>query len=145
MKKEERDFSYYQLKLQEHVTSNFPEKSDDSIFIDQRASWAVNAYEGAYRSGNAVHKCDEIADYILYEGLHFSKFNALFEVLTYEFSNLLFDFEFRDFALEILPKCDAVFNQFELTDDFLYTSDYDVLYKELRDFIAIWVEKNGIR
>lgn len=145
MRKEQRDFSYYKLKLQEHIEAGFPEKADDSKFIEQRARWAANAYEGAFRSGNHVNKCDEIADYILYEGLHFSKFTTLFEVLTYEFTDLLFDFEFRDFALKILPKCTAIFEKYELKDDFAYTTDYDLLYTELTGFIAIWIENNGIQ
>ncbi|REC62338.1 hypothetical protein DRF65_11545 [Chryseobacterium pennae] len=145
MKKEQKDYSYYQLKLQEHIEASFPEKLDDSKFISQRARWAANAYEGAFRSGNHVNKCDEIADYILYEGLHFSKFTTLFEVLTYEFTDLLFDFEFRDFALKILPTCEEVFGKYELTDDFAYTNDYDLLYSELTGFISIWIEQHGIQ
>lgn len=145
MKKQQKDFSYYQLKLKEHIEASFPEKSADSKLIDQRAKWAANAYESAFRSGNAIYKCDEIADYILYEGLHFSKFTTLFEVLTYEFTDLLFDFEFRDFAIKILPHCSEVFDKYELTDDFAYTNDYDLLYTELTGFIGIWIEENGIQ
>ncbi|UIR57855.1 DUF1896 domain-containing protein [Sphingobacterium sp. SRCM116780] len=145
MKKEQKDFSYYQLKLQDHIEASFPEKSGDYKFINQRARWAANAYEGAFRSGNHVNKCDEIANFILYEGLHFSKFDTLFEVLTYEFADLLFDFEFRDFAIKVLPQCTEVFDNYDLTDDFAYTNDYDLLYTELTGFIAIWIEQNGIQ
>ncbi|AZA99209.1 DUF1896 domain-containing protein [Chryseobacterium joostei] len=145
MKKEQKDFSYYQLKLQEHIEASFPEKLEDTKFIGQRARWAANAYEGAFRSGNGVHKCDEIADYILYEGLHFSKYDSLFDVLTNEFTDLFFDFEYRDFALKILPICAEVFAKYDLADDFAYSNDYDLLYTELTGFIAIWIEKNGIQ
>ncbi|MCQ9634199.1 DUF1896 domain-containing protein [Chryseobacterium sp. WG23] len=145
MKKEQKDFSYYQLKLQEHIEASFPERLGDTKFIQQRARWAANAYEGAFRSGNHINKCNEIADYILYEGLHFSKFDSLFEVLTYEFPDVFDELDFRDFALKVLSLCDEIFGQYELTDDFAYTTDYDLLYTELTGFIAIWIEQNGIR
>lgn len=145
MKKEQRDISYYQSKLQEHMDSSFPERLNDTKFIEQRARWAANAYEGAFRSGNHINKCDEIANYILFEGLHFSKYDSLFDVLTNEFSDLFFDFEYRDFALRILPECQEVFEHYDLVDDFAYTTDYDILYTELTGFIAIWIENNGIR
>ena len=140
-----QDFSYYKLKLQEHIDTSFPERSGDKRFIEQRAKLAASAYEGAFRSGNAIHKCDEIADYILFEGLHFSRFDTILEVLNYEFSNLFDELDYRDFALKILTKCDEVFGHYELTDDFAYTTDYDLLYTELTGFIALWLEENCIR
>lgn len=145
MKTPKRDFSYYQVKLQEHIDSSFPERSGDQKFIRNRAQWAASAYEGAFRADNHVHKCDEIADYILFEGLHFSKFDTVLEVLTYEFSDVFDELEYRDFALKILFECNRIFSRYELTDDFAYCTDYDVMYTELTGFIALWLEKNGIR
>lgn len=145
MKKHNQDYSYYKLKLQDHIDSSFPERSADTNFIDQRARWAANAYDGAFRAGNPINECNEIADGILYEGLHFSKFDSLFEVLSYEFSDVFDELDYRDFALKILPKCQECFEHYELTDDFAYTTGYDLLYTELTGFIAIWIEQNGIR
>jgi len=62
---QQKDLSYFRLQLQELLNSSFPEKAHDQKFIVQRSSWAANAYEGAFRSGNAVEQCDEIANYIL--------------------------------------------------------------------------------
>ncbi|PUV24455.1 DUF1896 family protein [Sphingobacterium athyrii] len=145
MKQQIQDYSYYHSKLVEHVESSFPERSKDSKFIEQRARWAANAYDGAFRAGNHVNNCDEIADFILYEGLHFSKFDTLFEVLTYEFNDVFDELDFRDFALKILPHCVDIFGRYDLTDDFAYTTDYDLLYTELTGLIALWIEENGIR
>lgn len=145
MKKQIQDFSYYQLKLKDHLESSFPEKAGDAEFIEQRSRWAANAYEVAFRAGNAIEQCDEIADYILYENLHFSRFNTLFEVLNYEFSDVFDEVEFRDFALKILPACEEIFGHYELTDDFAYTTNYDLLYTELTGLIALWIQEHGIR
>lgn len=145
MKQQIQDYSYYHTKLTEHLESSFPEKLGDSKFIEQRSRWAANAYDGALKSGNNKNKCDEIADFILYEGLHFSKFDTLFEVLTYEFRDVFDELDFRDFALKILPPSNEIFEKYDLKDDFAYTTDFDLLYIELTRFIALWIEQNGIR
>ena len=78
---QQKDLSYFRLRLQELLNSSFPEKAHDQKFIDQRSSWASNAYEGAFRAGNPIEQCNEIANYILFEGLHFSKFDTVFQVV----------------------------------------------------------------
>lgn len=145
MKKQIQDFSYYRLKLKDHLESSFPEKAGDAQFIEQRSRWAANAYEGAFRAGNAIEQCNKIADYILYENLHFSRYNTLFEVLSYEFAEIFDEVEYQDFALKILPACEEVFGHYELTDDFAYTTHYDLLYTELTGLIALWIQEHGIR
>jgi hypothetical protein len=71
MSTQQKDLSYFRLRLQEHLNSSFPEKATTKIYRPT-SSWAANAYEGAFRSGNAIEQCNEIANYILFEGLHFS-------------------------------------------------------------------------
>lgn len=141
----QKDLSYFRLRLQEHLNSGFPEKANDLKFIDQRSSWAANAYEGAFRSGNAIDQCNEIANYILFEGLHFSKFDTIFQVVCNEFDTIMADEELRPFALKMLPVCEAVFSSYELTDDFAYSYEFDKLYTQITGTIAIWIEENGLQ
>ncbi|MDM1072604.1 DUF1896 domain-containing protein [Empedobacter brevis] len=145
MDTQQKDLSYFRLRLQELLNTSFPEKAYDVKFIDQRSSWATNAYEGAFRSGNAIEQCDEIANYILFEGLHFSKFDAVFQVVSNEFDTIMADEELRPFALKMFPVCEPVFTNYQLTDDFAYTTDFDLLYTELTGTIAIWIEENGLQ
>jgi hypothetical protein len=135
----QKDLSYYRLRLQEHLNSSFPEKANDQKFIDHRSSWAANAYEGAFRSGNAIDQCKEIANYILFEGLHFSKFDTIFQVICKEFDTLMADEELKPFALKMFAVCEPVFSGYELTDDFVYDYEFDLLYTELTVIIAIWI------
>ncbi len=81
MDTQQKDLSYFRLRLQELLNTSFPEKANDEKFIQQRSSWAANAYDGAFRSGNAIEQCDKIANYILFEGLYFSKFDTVFQVV----------------------------------------------------------------
>ena len=145
MSTKQKDLSYFRLRLQEHLNSSFPEKANDQKFIDQRSSWASNAYEGAFSSGNAIDKCDEIANYILFEGLYFSKFDTVFQVVCNEFDTLMADEELRPFALKMFHVCEPVFSNYELTDDFAYTYEFDALYTEVTGTIAIWIEENGLQ
>ena len=81
MSTQQKDLSYFTLRLQELLNISFPEKADDQKFIEQRSKWAANAYEGAFRSGNPIEECDQIADNILFEGLYYSKFDTVFQVV----------------------------------------------------------------
>lgn len=145
MNVQQKDLSYFRLRLQELLSSSFPEKAHDQKFIDQRSSWAANAYEGAFRSGNSVAQCDEIANYILFEGLHFSKFDTVFKVVCNEFDTIMADEELRPFALKMFPVCEPVFGGYELTDDFANGNEFDLLYTELTGTILIWIEENGLQ
>lgn len=145
MDTQQKDLSYFRLRLQELLHTSFPEKAYDNKFIEQRSSWAASAYEGAFRSGNSIDQCDEIANYILFEGLHFSRFDTVFQVVCNEFDTIMADEELRPFALKMLPVCGSVFEGYVLTDDFAYNAAYDLLYTELTGTIAIWIEENGLQ
>jgi hypothetical protein len=145
MDTQQKDLSYFRLRLQELLNTSFPEKAHDENFINQRSSWAANAYEGSFRSGNPVEQCDYIAEYILLENLHFSKFDTLFQVVCDEFDTRMADEELRPFALKMLLVCEPVFENHELTDDFAYGYEFDVLYTELTGTIVIWIEENGLQ
>ena len=145
METQQKDLSYFRLRLQELLNTSFPEKANDQKFIEQRSSWAANAYEGAFFAENAIDQCNEIANYILFEGLHFSKFDTVFQVVCNEFDTIMADEELRPFALKMFPICEPVFEKYELTDDFAYTYEFDALYTEVTGTIAIWIKENGLQ
>ena len=145
MDTQQKDLSYFRLRLQELLNTSFPEKAYDEKFINQRSSWATNAYEGAFRSGNPVEQCDYIAEYILFEGLYFSKFDTIFQVVSNEFDTIMVDEELRPFTLKMFSVCETVFRNYKLTDDFAYSYEFDVLYTELTGTIALWIEEHGLQ
>lgn len=145
MNNKTKDLCYFKLKLQELLNSSFPDKANDYKFIEHRVKWAANAYEAAFIAGNTINQCTEIANYILFEGLHFSKFDTVFQVVCNEFDTIMADEELRPFALKMLPICNNVFQNYELTDYFENTAAYDLLYTELTGTISIWIEENGLQ
>lgn len=145
MDSRKKNLQYFKQRLREHLYESFPQLIDDIRLIDQRARWAFNAYEGALQGGNSESKSMEIAIYILMEGFHFSKFDTVVEVLGAEFSHRLPETEHRALALKLLPVCESTFERFELTDDFVYNIEHDLLYFELIETINIWLVQNGIQ
>lgn len=145
MSTQQKDLSYFRLRLQEHLNTSFPEKAHDQKFIEQRSSWAANAYEGAFQAGNTIGQCEHYANYILFENLHFSKFDTVFQAVCNEFDTLMADEELRPFALKMFPVCEPVFANYALTDDFAYGYEFELLYTEITGTIAIWIEENGLQ
>jgi hypothetical protein len=145
MKTPPKNLSYFALRLKELLITSFPERSGDKNFIHHRSRLAANAYEGAFMAGNTLPQCDEIANYILFEDLHFSKFDTVFKVICNEFDTIMSDEELQPFALKMLPVCEPVFAGYELTDDFTDTTAFDLCYTELTGTIALWIEENGLQ
>jgi hypothetical protein len=85
----ENKISYYSLRLKELLNTSFPELSGNTDFIDKRGRLAAKSYNDAFLAANTIEQCNEIALYILFEGLHFSKFDAVFQVVCNEFGTLL--------------------------------------------------------
>lgn len=139
-----KDLSYFRLRLQELLFASFPELVGDTAFINERSGNAAYIYEEAFRSGNPIEKCDEIANQILFEGLYFSRFDTVFQVVCGEFDTIMADEELRPFAMRMLPMCSHVFASYHLTDDFAYTTEFDLLYTELTGTIQIWIEDHGL-
>ncbi|PWN64186.1 DUF1896 domain-containing protein [Chryseobacterium viscerum] len=141
----QKDLSYFTLRLQELLNTSFPELSGDKTFIIHRSRLAANAYEGTFMAGNRIELCNEIAEYILFESLHFSKFDTVFKVVCNEFYTIMADEELRSFALKVLPVCTVVFEQYLLTEDFADSPEFELLYTELTGTIQIWIEENGLQ
>lgn len=137
-----KNLSYFQSSLEELLKTSFPEKAYDSNFICKRSNWALNAYEGALQGKNSEEEAEKIANSILFEGLYFSKFNTILQVLTYEFDSYFMEEELRPFALRLLSSCEIVFKKYDLTDDFEYSTSYDDLYNDIKEKISEWIKKN---
>jgi len=145
MSTSKQKLSYYRLRLQELLNTSFPELAWDEAFIARRSQLAGNAYEGAFKAGNTIEYSSKIADYILFEGLHFSRFDTVFKVVCTEFDTIMADQELYPFALKMFPVCQDTFLGYTLSDDFGSTAEFDVLYTELTGTIQLWIEENGLQ
>lgn len=140
----QKDLSFFTVRLVELLQLSFPELSKDSRFISGRSQLAADAYDNAFKAGNQVAVCDRIAEQVLFENLHFSKFDTIFKVVCNEFDTIMADHELHPFALEMLSVCEPVFVQYALTEEFADSDEFDLLYTELTGTVQIWIEENGI-
>ena len=146
MKTTKKELSYFRLKLETYLGEHFPERMNENTFITARADEALTTYCDAIAQGFSHPEAETIASEILYQGLHFSKYDTLVSVLENEFEKEL-PSPLPERLSPILLKNKAVqsvFDKYELTDDFGASPDYEKLYTELTGTIVLIIEVNSL-
>lgn len=138
------ELSYYGLSLLSYLGDSHPDKAGDKAFIKERADHAAEVYSQAIRDGLTHIEAEEQANAELYRGLYFSVYNTLVNILWDEFSAEITEDNARKVALQILPLCGNVLAKYTLTDDFVDTPAYDLLYTELTGTIQILLEDGAV-
>lgn len=141
---EPMELSYHGLSLLSFLKESHPDKVNDTAFIEARANLAADTYENALREGYVQSGAEEMANDVLYTGLHFSCHDAIVNVLWNEFADEVPQGDAREVAIRLLPHLKVVFDKYPLSDDFAYTLEYESLYTELTGAILIHIEEYGI-
>lgn len=142
---EREDLSYFALTLQSFLKESFPELAGDKTFIQERSELAEQAYSDALLAGHTKSEASELSNEVLYEGLHFSKFDMLFDIICNEFDSYMADEELRPFAEKMYPICRGVFDTYPTDEpDFIDSPTYELLYTELTGTIALHIEEHGV-
>lgn len=76
----------------------------------------------------------------MFQGLYFSPYNTVVEILWNDFFDEIPLGIPQSKAKELMPECTAVFNRYDLNDDYTGTAEYKLLYTELIGTIAILLE-----
>ena len=138
--------SYFLLKLEAYLGEHFPERVNDNAFVTARADEALTAYCDAVAQGFSHPEAESIASNVLFEGLHFSKYDTLVSVLENEFEAEL-PSPLPEKLAPILLRNKAVqrvFANYHLTDDFAVRPQYEDLYTELTGTIVLIIEQNNL-
>lgn len=138
------EISYYALTLQQFLNENHPELKDDQSLITTRSDRATEGHEEAIKEGSNQIEATEIANIILFEGLHFSKYNTIINILWNEFDEIIAQSEAEEYAVRLMPNCIAIFEKYSLNDEFAYSPEFEQLYSELTGVIMLWVEDNEL-
>lgn len=141
-----KEFSYFRLKLENYLKEHFPEMLGNNPFITARADEALTAYCDAVAQGFTHLEAESMASEVLYQGLHFSKYDTLVSVLENEFEKEL-PSPLPERLTPILLKNKAiqdVFSEYDLTDDFGASPEYEKLYTELTGTIVLLIEANNL-
>lgn len=142
-KKDKQEFSYYGLLLLSYLKESHPQKADNKEFIQLRSELAAESYAGAIANGYTQQSAEEIASSILYEGLLFSRYDTIRNVLINEFTIIPSE-RINSLALELLAPCEEVFSDYPIDDSFAHSPEYPLLYTELVGFIDLWREENEL-
>ena len=141
-----KELSYFRLKLEAYLGEHFPERVNENTFVTARADEALAAYCDAIAQGVSYPEAEVMASEVLYQGLHFSKYDTLVSVLENEFEKEL-PSPLPERLTPMLLKNKAVqsvFDKYELTDDFGASPEYEKLYTELTGTIVLIIEVNGL-
>jgi hypothetical protein len=139
------DMSCFRLSLVAFLQESHPELVADEKFINARTQAALDIYEDTVKNGGNPLEAEHWANETLFGKLHFSKHDTLKNILWDEFLDKIPEDEAKDFAIRLLPECEEVFAQYPLTDDFAYSSEYDLLYTELTGAIALYLESHELQ
>ena len=141
-----KELSYFRLKLESYMSEHHPERMNDIEFINARADMALTACCDAVAQGFNNLAAESIASEVLFSGLHFSKYDTLVSVLENEFERELPAPLPKRLALILIRNkaMQAIFDGYELTDDFSATEQYDKLYTELTGTIVLLIESNNL-
>ena len=143
------ELSYYRLSLLSFLKESHPTLATDTDFIRSRADEASEAYSDAVKDGLSHIEAEELANLTLFRGLLFSRNDTIVHVLWNEFSDIIPQSEAEDYAKKLLSLCESVFSQYllpyVLSDEFMYSPEYNMLYTELTGCIDLWLEEHGIQ
>ncbi len=137
---EPAEMSYFRLNLLSFLRDAHPDKANDLSFIAGRGDMAAEAYSEAIKSGSNHIQAAEIANETLFNGLHFSPYNIIVEILWNEFFDEVSPGEAQGKARDLMPECPAVFAKYNLNDDYAETTEYQSLYTELVGIILMLLE-----
>lgn len=138
------ELSYYRLTLLSYLKESHPHLASDSSFIKTRAGEAAESYSDGIREGLSQIEAEELANLTLYRDLLFSKHDTIINVLWNEFSDIIPQGQAKEYAQKILSLCEFIFLQYSLSDEFIYSDEYEQLYTELTGFIDLWLEEDEL-
>ena len=146
MSQTKKELSYFRLKLEGYLRDHHPELVANSAFIGARADLARSTYCDSVAQGFSHLEAEAMASEVLYQGLHFSKYDTLVSILMEEFSEELPEPLPRRLAPILLDNksVQAVFSKYELHDDFDGSREYELLYTELTGTIVLLIEENHL-
>jgi hypothetical protein len=127
------------------LRESHPHLVNDRKFIAARTEAALDAYEKAVLSGDNPLEAGEQANKTLFEGLRFSRYDTVKNIFWNEFSKEIPEEEAGAWAILLLPECESVFANYNLSDDFAYEPEYNLLYTELTGTIALYLESHELQ
>lgn len=140
------ELSYYGLYLLDYLRKYHPDKASDTGFIAGREEAATATFEKERLAGGTVEDAHEEAMRVLLEGLHFSPYALLTEVVEREFADEVAEQEREPFCHRFYPYLNNLFAGYDTSDDtFALSPAHDLLYTELVGTVMLYLESYGVQ
>lgn len=140
------ELSYYGLYLLDYLRKYHPDKVSDTPFIAGREEAASETFEKERATGSTVEAAQEEAMRVLLEGLHFSPYALLLEVVENEFADEVAPSDREAFCRELFPYLKNLLGGYDTSDDtFALSPEHDLLYTELTGTVMLYLESYGIQ
>ncbi len=140
------ELSYYKNYLFNFIRESHPELLLNITFLNERVTLAEERFEESRRAGLTVEGAHEVAIATLIEGLHFSKYDTIIEVIWNEFEDIISSSDAPRIALAILllSEIEPICANYTFDDDFGSRKEYDDFYSDITGFIVMLLEKYGV-
>lgn len=125
---------HYRQRLEAFLRERHPRLVHAAGLLDSRSRAAAAAYREAIASGEDALRAATRADALLYEGLIFSKFDAIACLLALDYPVLPAERR-RNLALEMEESLAGVFNRYNLDDGIYAREEYRRLLAELSEAV----------
>lgn len=112
LKKRKQNLSYFYSTLQKHLYEHFPELIQDEEMIHTRVANAEEAYIVFITDGYGVWEAVNESTKELLNGLEFSKFDMLYDIITEEFTHEIPEETQREFSKNMIGFCQDVFDKY---------------------------------
>ena len=137
--------SVFYARLTEYVMIHHPQRIKETDFITERAAAAARVFESSSIAGMSVEEAMAEADHTLFEGLLFSPFQLVREVVITEFDYTENDDELDEFTLQMLDNVQPLIAAHQPDDHFQGSTEYTELYNEIKESINQYLVRNGIQ
>ncbi len=146
MKTTKKELSYYRLRLEAYLKDYHPHRLTDERFIINRSNASAKVYEESFLAGTTPNEADETALQVLFEGLHFSEYFFIEQILDNEFSNDVPAELTSELSLLLLQNdaVKAAIAKYNPDDTFDEKPEYELLYTDLTGVIQMVIENNSL-
>lgn len=141
---EPEELSQFAEALRAFLRESHPHMAHDREFIRERSDASADTFERLRRDGANVYEALELANAVLYQDLRFSRYDAIFEVVSEWFPEIA-PASRPGFCLRMLSVCKSVFDKYAPGDDFQSTPAYQTLLTELAGTIQENIDTHGIQ
>ncbi len=141
-----KELSYYRLRLETYLKDYHPHRLADEAFIAGRCDIAAKTYEASFLAGATPDEADETALEVLFQGLHFSEYFFIEQIIDNEFSKEV-PAELSAQLSTLLLKnksIKATIAKYKPDDMFDEKLEYELLYTELTGVIQLVIDNNSL-